>query len=84
MQSCDISPPPSITLNPQLSVTPVQCQSKMQGCEDMRFKQRAVIEFLTTEKIPPIDIHRHMQAVYVDKCVHVSTDIGYSSFSKKK
>jgi len=25
-----------------------------------------------------------MQAVYGDKCVDVSTDIGYSSFSKKK
>jgi len=45
----------------------------------MRFKQRAVIEFLTVEKIPPIDIHHHMQAVYGDKCVDVSTDIGYSS-----
>ena len=56
----------------------------MQGCEDMRLKQRAVIEFLTAETILPIDIHRHMQAVYGDKCVDVSTDIGYSSFSKKK
>jgi len=57
---------------------------KMQGCEDTRLKQCAVIEFLTAEKIPPIDIHCQMQAVYGDKCVDVSTDIGYSSFSKKK
>jgi hypothetical protein len=28
---------------------------------------------LTAEKIPPIDVHRHMQAVYGDKCVDVCT-----------
>ena len=38
-----------------------------------RFKQRAVIEFLTMEKVPPIEIHRQMQAVYCDQCVDVST-----------
>jgi len=27
----------------------------------------------TAEKILPIDVHRHMQAVYGDKCVDVST-----------
>ena len=32
----------------------------MEGCEDVRFKQRAVIELLTAEKIPPIYIHRHV------------------------
>ena len=40
---------------------------------DVRFKQRAVIEFLTGEKIPPIEIHRRMRAVYGDQCVDVST-----------
>jgi len=39
---------------------------------------------LTAEEIPPIDIHLHMQAVYGDKRVDVSTDTGYSSLSKKK
>ena len=39
---------------------------------DVRFKQRAVIEFSTAEKVPPIEIHRRMQAVYGDKCVDVS------------
>jgi len=39
---------------------------------DVRFKQRAVIEFLTEEKVPPIEIHRRMQAVYGDQCVDVS------------
>lgn len=71
MQSCDISPPPYITFNPQLSITgsvPVE----MEGCEDARFKQRAV-EFLTAENSPPIHIHRRMQAVFGDKCVDVST-----------
>jgi hypothetical protein len=45
----------------------------MEGCEDMWFKQCAIIEFLTAEKILPIDIHCRMQAVYGDKCVDVST-----------
>ena len=37
------------------------------------FKQDAVIEFSTAEKVPPIEIHRRMKAVYVDQCVDVST-----------
>ena len=44
----------------------------MEEFSDVRFKQRAVIEFLTAEKVPPIEIHRRMQAVYGDKCVDVS------------
>jgi len=39
---------------------------------DVRFKQRAVVEFLTAEKVPPIEIHRRIQAVYGDQCVDVS------------
>ena len=39
---------------------------------DVRFKQRAVIEFLTAEKVPPIEIHRRIQAVYGYQCVDVS------------
>jgi hypothetical protein len=35
----------------------------MEDRGDVQFKQRAVIEFLTAENIPPIDIHRHMQAM---------------------
>jgi hypothetical protein len=45
----------------------------MEGCKDMRVKQRAVIESLTAERIPRIYIHRRMHAVYGDKCVDVST-----------
>ena len=45
----------------------------MEEFSDVRFKQRAVIEFLTVEKVPPIEIHRRMQAVYGDQCVNVST-----------
>jgi len=37
---------------------------KMEGCEDMQFKQCAVTKFLTVNKIPAIDIHHHMQEVY--------------------
>jgi len=33
---------------------------------DVGFKQCAVIEFLTGEKVPPIEINRRMQAVYGD------------------
>jgi len=40
---------------------------------DFRFRQCAVIEFLTADKIPPIEIHRRMQAVYGDQYVVVST-----------
>jgi len=45
----------------------------MEEFSDLRFKQRAVIELLTVEKVPPVEIHRRMQAVYVDQCVDVST-----------
>jgi len=44
-----------------------------EDCKDVQFKQHAVTEFLSAEKIPPIDIHCCMQAVYGDKCVDVST-----------
>ena len=45
---------------------------KTEEFSDIWFKQRAVIEFLTAEKIPPIEIHRQMQAVYGDQCIDVS------------
>ena len=45
----------------------------MEEFSDVRFKQRAVIELVTAEKVPPIEIHRRMQAVYGDQCVDVST-----------
>jgi len=45
----------------------------MEEFSDVWFKQRAVIEFLTAEKVVPIEIHRRMQAVYGDQCVDVST-----------
>lgn len=58
-------------------------QVKMEGCEAVWFKHCAVTEFLTMEKIPLINIHHCMQAVYRDKCVDVSTDVSYGSSSKK-
>jgi len=45
----------------------------MEEFSDVQFKQRTVIEFLITEKVPPNEIRRRMQAVYVDQCVDVST-----------
>jgi len=45
----------------------------MEEFSDIQFKQHAVIEFLTTEKVPPIEIHRRMHAVYGDQCIDVST-----------
>jgi len=44
----------------------------MEEFSDVRFKQRAVIELLTAEKVPPIEIHKRVQAVYCDQCVDVS------------
>jgi len=35
----------------------------MEELSEVRYKQRA-IEFLTAEKVPSIEIHRRMQAVY--------------------
>jgi hypothetical protein len=46
---------------------------KMEEFSGVRFKQRAVNEFLTAEKCPPIEIHRRMQAFYGDQCADVST-----------
>jgi len=45
----------------------------MEEFSDVRFKQRAVAEVLTAEKVPPIEIHIRMQAFYGDQCVDVST-----------
>ena len=45
----------------------------MEEFSDVRFKQHAVIEFLTAEKVPPIEIHRWMQAIYGDHYVHMIT-----------
>jgi len=46
---------------------------EMKGYEDIQFKQCAIIEFLTMEKIPPIDIHHYMQAVYGGKYIDISS-----------
>jgi len=46
---------------------------EMEDCSDVRFKQRAVIEFLISGQFPPIEIDRRLQAVYGDQCVDVST-----------
>ena len=45
----------------------------MEEFSDVRFKERAVIEFLTAEKVPPTEIHRRIKAVYGAQCVDVST-----------
>jgi len=44
----------------------------MEEFSGVRCEQRAVIELLNAEKVPPIQIHRRMQAVYGDQCVDVS------------
>jgi hypothetical protein len=46
--------------------------SQNEGCEDVQLKEHAIAEFLTAEEIPPVDIHRHTQALCGDKCVDVS------------
>ena len=52
--------------------TPHQVHIEMEEFSDVQFKQRAIIEFLTMEKVPPIEIQRQMQAIYGDQCVDVS------------
>ena len=56
----------------------------MEEFSDVRFKQRAVIEFLTAGKVPPSEIHRRMQAVYGDHCVDVSTVRRWVSWLKRR
>jgi len=46
----------------------------MEEFSDVRFKQWAVIELLTAEKVAPIEIHRGIQVVYGDQCVDMSTE----------
>ena len=45
----------------------------MEEFSGVQFKQRAVIEFLTVVKVPPIEIHGWMRAINGDQCVGVST-----------
>jgi hypothetical protein len=73
MQSHDISPPPYVNLELTAIHNPGSMPVKMEGCEFVWFKHCTVTEFLTMEKIPPINIHCRMQAVYGDKCDDVST-----------
>ena len=46
---------------------------EMEEFSDVRFKQRAVIEFLTAAEVLAVEIHRRMQTVCGDQCVDVST-----------
>ena len=41
----------------------------------VRLKQRAIIAFLTAEKIPPIQIHARLKTVYGDAFISVCTDV---------
>jgi transposase len=50
----------------------------------VRFKQRAVIEFLTAEKMSPVDIHLRMHATFGDKYVDVSTVISWVQHFKEE
>ena len=43
----------------------------MSASIDFRIKQRSVKEFLTLEGCTPIEIHRHVKAVYCDGCMDV-------------
>ena len=48
-------------------------ERKMASSMDLHLKQRAVIEFLTTEGCSPIEIYSRMKAVYGEMCLDVST-----------
>jgi hypothetical protein len=55
-----------------------------EGCEDVRFKECAVIESLCDEKIPPFDSHGRMQVVCgINMLMATQSDVGYGSLSKK-
>ena len=41
----------------------------------VRLKQRAIIAFLTAEKIRPIQIHARLKSVYGDAFISVGTDV---------
>ena len=41
----------------------------------VRLKQRAIIAFLTAEKIRPIQIHARLKTVYGDAFISVCTDV---------
>ena len=43
----------------------------MSASTDLHKKQQSVIEFLTLEGCAPIEIHKHMKAVYGDGCMDV-------------
>ena len=60
------------TVNTQM-FSPHPVDIEMEEFSEVLFKQRALIEFLTAEKVLPIEIHRRMQAVYCDQSVDVST-----------
>jgi hypothetical protein len=49
------------TLEHTDAYSPHPVHIEMEEFSDVRFKQRAVTEFLTAEKVPPIEIHRRMQ-----------------------
>jgi len=64
--------PSYFTLNTD-AYSPHPMHIEMEEFSDFRFKQRSVIDLLTAEKFPPVEIHRRIQAVYGDHCVDVST-----------
>jgi len=63
MQSHDISHPPYVNLELTPIHNPGSMPVEMEDCQVVWFKHCTVTNFLTVEKIPPIDIHYHMQAV---------------------
>ena len=63
---------PSHHLEHTDAYSPHRVHIEMEEFSDFRFKELAVIELLTAEKVPTIEIHRRMQAVCGDQCVDVS------------
>lgn len=46
---------------------------KVKRCTDARYKQKAIIEFLTFENRTPIEIHRRLKSFFGDQSFDVST-----------
>jgi hypothetical protein len=56
----------------------------MEGCEDVRFKQCAVIELLSAEKFSPVNSHGLLQAVCgINVLMSAQSEVGYGNLSKK-
>ena len=84
-QSRDSSRPPYVTLNPQISVTPVQYQSKWKAVRPCGSKNVPSLIYWLRKKIFPIVYHHRLQAGYGENVLMSGQlDVCYGSLSISK